>query len=51
MKRNILGQFLAARKIRICLEYCLALLNLFGTYFGTKNRFLGLFSIKVEIVN
>ena len=51
MKRNIMLQFLAARKMRIFSEFFLAILNLFGTYFGTKNRFLSLFLRKIRIVN
>ena len=46
MKLNILVQFFAARKMRIFSEFILAILSLFGTNFGTKNRLLGLFSIK-----
>ena len=46
MKRNILVQFLAVRKMRIFSEFILAILSLFGTNFGTENRLLVLFSIK-----
>ena len=46
MKLNTLVQFFAARKMRIFSEFILAILSLFGTNFGTKNRLLGLFSIK-----
>ena len=51
MKRNILVQFIAARKIIFFSDSFGAIFNMFGTYFGTKHRVLGLFSIKVEIVN